>query len=80
MEYTTRLAEHSFGSFDSAAPAAFNSDLLQRSRAVGAEAPAKMKRLAREFKAMQSRDGLPLSAAASIFVRHDESRLDVVRF
>ena len=40
---------------------------------------ARQKRIMKELRALQAPDKLPLAAAAAIFLRTDEDRIDIVR-
>ena len=78
--YRAAVLPLAYGTFDHTAPGAFLYDLAKRAKAT-AGAPGsrqRQKRLMRELKGMQAEDNMMVAPAASVFVRSDEERLDVV--
>eukprot|EP00892_Ulva_mutabilis_P008582 jgi/Ulvmu1/6096/UM027_0074.1 len=79
--YREAVLPLAYGTFDHSAPGAFLYDLAKRVKAT-AGAPGsrqRQKRLMRELRALQAEDNMMVAPAASVFVRSDEERLDVVR-
>jgi hypothetical protein len=54
-------------------------DLAKRAKSnSGVGARQRQKRLMKELRSMQAPGGLPVASGASVFVRSDEDRLDIV--
>lgn len=79
--YVAEVTPLAYGTFDHTAPGAFLYDLARRAQATaGAQGSRqRQKRLMREMRGLQSEDDAMVAPAASVFVRSDEERLDVVR-
>ena len=78
--YRAALSGEVTGSFDRGAKGAYMYELAKKADAIAAVGSrARQKRIMKELKALQAPDRLPCAAKASIFVRTDEERIDVVR-
>ena len=71
---------HAYGTFDHHAPGAYMYELAKRAKASsGGGTRQRQKKLMKELRGMQAAGGLPVASGASVFVRSDEERLDIVR-
>lgn len=79
--YVAAVRPLAYGTFDHTAPGAFLYDLARRAQASAGAVGSRQrqKRLMRELKGLQSENDGMVSPAASVFVRSDEERLDIVR-
>jgi hypothetical protein len=78
-EYVAAVQPHAYGTFDYNLPGAYMYDLAKRAKAnSGGGARQRQKKLMKELRSMQADGGLPVAAGASVFVRSDEERLDIV--
>lgn len=64
---------------DLSQPGTYNSHFQKLAAATPGDVAAKMKRLQRELRNLNTKTQLPVHAAASIFVRHDSERIDKMR-
>ena len=79
--YRAAVLPLAYGTFDHTAPGAFLYDLARRAAASAGAVGSRQrqKRLMRELKGLQAEDNMMVAPAASVFVRSDEERLDIVR-
>lgn len=79
-EYVAAVAPHAYGTFNHTQKGAYMYDLAKRAKAATGGARQRQKKLMKELRSMQAEGGLPVASGASVFVRSDEERLDIVRF
>jgi hypothetical protein len=79
QRYQEALKSLTFGTFDRTAKGAYMYECAKKASQIVGNSRQRQKRIAKELRSMQSAGGLPFHASASIFVRHDEERIDVVR-
>ena len=77
--YCAALDGLTVGSFDRTAKGAYMYELAKKADAIAGGSRQRQKRIMKEMRELQVPKKLPLAAAASIFIRTDEERLDVVR-
>ena len=77
--YHAELDPLALGTFDASLPRAYNRHFAGLAAQPGGDTPAKMKALAREWRAMGGRMRLPVHASAALFARHDGDRQDLAR-
>lgn len=77
--YSAALAPLSFGEFDASAPRGYSRAFAAAADAGGPLSRRAAKRIAKELKDLQQPGALPLSPAASVFVRAASDRLDKAR-
>lgn len=64
---------------DLSQPGSYNSHFQKLAAATAGDVAAKMKRLQRELRNLNTKTQLPVHAAAAIFVCHDSERIDKMR-
>ncbi|MEW5299691.1 MAG: hypothetical protein WDW36_002681 [Sanguina aurantia] len=77
--YQQALGGLGVGTFNALLPGSYSRQLAAQAEASTDIPQAKSRRLAKELRALQGATSLPCAAAASIFLRHDETRLDKMR-
>jgi hypothetical protein len=79
QRYQEELKGLTFGTFDRTAKGAYMYECAKKASQIIGNSRRRQKRIAKELRSMQSEGGLPFHSSASIFIRHDEDRIDVVR-
>lgn len=77
--YVEALGPLAVSDTDLSQPGSYNSHYQKLAAATPGDVAAKMKRLQRELRNLNTKTQLPVHAAASIFVRHDSERIDKMR-
>ena len=77
--YVAALGPLAVSDTDLSQPGTYNSHYQKLAAAMPGDVSAKMKRLQRELRNLNTKMHLPVHAAASIFVRHDSERIDKMR-
>jgi len=77
--YVEALGPLAVSDTDLSIPGTYNSHYQKLAAATPGDVSAKMKRLQRELRNLNTKTQLPVHSAASIFVRHDSERIDKMR-
>lgn len=80
QQYSVALSPVQIADFDASKPGAYNRRYAQLAQEAAGDTSTKMKRLSKEIRDLQrGKNELPLQPAASIFLRHDADRMDMLR-